>query len=314
MSDKSAIEWTDATWNPVTGCTKVSPGCDNCYAERFAERWRGIKGHPFEQGFDVKLHPDRLEIPYKWKRPRRIFVNSMSDLFHREVPDEFIDRVFSVMAINSRHTFQVLTKRAERLRRWAQREDALALIDDHATCAWMAAVPPDAVYPLPNVWLGCSVESAAYRWRVDMLRETPAAVRFLSIEPLIGDVGELNLDGIDWVIVGGESGPRSRPMHQQWALHVLEQCEAAGVSFFFKQWGEYKPLGTLNGIIPLTLDKSRAVVFRDGTMATKETLHSIDFDAYKGARAELVERVGKKKAGRTLAGREWNEFPERAIV
>lgn len=220
MADNSAIEWTDATWNPVTGCTKVSPGCDHCYAETFAERWRGVKGHPFESGFDLQLRPDRLQTPLSWKRPRRIFVNSMSDLFHRDVPDYFVAQVFDTMARAYWHTFQVLTKRPERMRRLLRR------------WPWCEA---------PNVWLGVSVESVGFAWRVDMLRETPAAVRFLSIEPMLGPVRGLAFNNIDWVIVGGESGPGARPMNPAWAIDVRDQCTAAGVAFFFKQWGGRSP-------------------------------------------------------------------------
>jgi protein gp37 len=218
MAEKSSIEWTDATWNPVTGCTKISPGCKHCYAETFAERWRGIAGHPYEQGFDLRLWPDRLEAPLRWKAPRMIFVNSMSDLFHENVPDEFIGKVFAVMAQVQRHSFQVLTKRAERLASW----------HDKNRSAWW----------LPNVWIGVSVEDRRYGLpRVPFLRGVRAAVRFLSVEPLLEDIGEMDLQGIDWVIVGGESGPGARPMRPEWAASVRDQCLAADVPFFFKQWG-----------------------------------------------------------------------------
>jgi protein gp37 len=218
MAERSAIEWTDATWNPVTGCTKVSPGCKHCYAETFAERWRGIPGHPYEQGFDLRLWPERLGLPLRWKSPRMIFVNSMSDLFHEEVPDEYIDRVFETMAAAPRHTFQVLTKRADRL------------------AAWHAERP--AVHGLNNVWLGVSVEDRRYGLpRIPSLRSVRAAVRFLSVEPLLEDLGELPLAGIDWVIVGGESGPGARPMRREWVESIRDQCLATNVPFFFKQWG-----------------------------------------------------------------------------
>jgi len=213
MSDNSKIEWTDATWNPVTGCTKVSPGCKHCYAETFAERFRGVKGHPYEQGFDLKLWPERLEIPLAWKRPRMIFVNSMSDLFHKDVPLEFIQRVFQSMSQARQHIFQVLTKRAERLEELA----------------------PHLKWPA-NVWMGVSVENQDYVWRIDHLRKVKAAIRFLSVEPLLGPV-ELDLTGIQWVIVGGESGPGARPMNEAWVTSVRDQCLAADVPFFFKQWG-----------------------------------------------------------------------------
>jgi protein gp37 len=214
MADRSRIEWTQATWNPVTGCTKISPGCKHCYAETFAERWRGIAGHPYEQGFDLRLWPDRLELPLRWKKPRAIFVNSMSDLFHERIPVGFIRRVFATMEKASWHTFQVLTKRSERL----------------------AELAPDLSWP-PNVWMGVSIETARYRGRADQLRKVPAAVRFLSLEPLLGPLGTLDLSGIHWVIVGGESGPGARPMDVTWVREIQAQCRAAGVPFFFKQWG-----------------------------------------------------------------------------
>jgi protein gp37 len=210
MAEHSSIEWTDATWNPVTGCTKISRGCDNCYAERFSERFRGVKGHPFEQGFDLRLWPDRLSYPMSWKRPRRIFVNSMSDLFHKEVSREFIHRVFDSMESAHWHTYQVLTKRSTLLREVVNeryRKD-----------------------PVPaHIWLGVSVEDRQALSRVDHLRQTNAAVRFLSVEPLIAPVGQVNLEGIHWVIVGGESGPGFRPMKPEWAREVRDQCIEAGV-------------------------------------------------------------------------------------
>ncbi len=214
MSVKSAIEWTDSTWNPVTGCTKVSLGCKNCYAEVFAERWRGIPGHHYEQGFDLRLWPDRLDVPLKWKRPRTIFVNSMSDLFHEKVPLSFIKKVFLTMEKASWHTFQVLTKRAER----------------------MVELAPDLNWP-SNVWMGVSIETSKYLWRSDHLQNIPTGVRFLSLEPLLGPLGSIDLCGIDWVILGGESGPGARPMDPEWVREIREQCHANGIPFFFKQWG-----------------------------------------------------------------------------
>lgn len=214
MGDNSGIEWTDATWNPVRGCTKVSPGCKHCYAETFAERWRGTPGHPYEQGFDLRLVPESLNLPLRWKRPRTIFVNSMSDLFHEDVPDTYIGEVFAVMEAAGHHRFQVLTKRADRL-------------------AELAVLLP---WPT-NVWMGVSIESADYVDRIDRLREVPATVRFLSIEPLLGPLPNLSLRGIHWVIVGGESGPGARAMDPGWASDIRDQCLVAGVPFFFKQWG-----------------------------------------------------------------------------
>ncbi|PBN44155.1 phage Gp37/Gp68 family protein [Sphingobium sp. D43FB] len=222
MSDGSAIEWTDATWNPVTGCTKITRGCDNCYAERFAERWRGIAGHPFENGFDLTLRPERVQQPLRWKRPRMIFVNSMSDLFHKKVPRSFINSVFDTMEAAHWHTFQVLTKRSSLMRNY------------------LRARYGDGRGPA-HIWCGVSVEDAKARPRVAHLRESPAGVRFLSIEPLIGAIGTVDLAGIDWVIVGGESGPGARPIHLEWVREVRDQCLAQDVAFFFKQWGGPRP-------------------------------------------------------------------------
>ena len=214
VSDKSGIEWTNATWNPVTGCTKVSEGCRHCYAERFAERFRGVKGHPFENGFDLTLRPERLGLPLKWKDPRLIFVNSMSDLFHERVPIEFIQRVFDTMRRAEHHTFQILTKRAKRLE------------DLASSLTWPG-----------NVWMGVSVEDMRVAERVDRLRAVPARIRFLSCEPLIGSLRTLDLSGIHWVIVGGESGPGARPMKARWVSEIQENCRVTHVPFFFKQWG-----------------------------------------------------------------------------
>jgi protein gp37 len=219
MSDGSAIEWTDATWNPVRGCTKISPGCKHCYAETFAERWRGIEGHPYGQGFDLRLVPEKLSEPLRWKRPRRVFVNSMSDLFQDGVDDDFIRSVFDTMNRADWHTYQVLTKRAERMRDVTR------------------ALPHELVHRA-HIWLGVSVEDRRYGLpRVDLLREVPAAVRFLSIEPLLPDLGDIDLSGIHWVIVGGESGPGARRMEEAWVRSIQRQCEAQKVPFFFKQWG-----------------------------------------------------------------------------
>lgn len=219
MSAKSSIEWTDATWNPVRGCTKVSPGCKHCYAETFAERFRGVPGHPYEQGFDLRLVPHKLIEPLKWTKPRVVFVNSMSDLFQEGVPDSYVEKVARVMSLANWHTYQVLTKRPERLRQMLS--DRLAFASE-----------------LKHIWWGVSVEDKKYGLpRIDLLRGTPAAVRFLSIEPLIEDIGQFNLDGIHWVIVGGESGAGARPLDPEWVLSIKRQCDAANVPFFFKQWG-----------------------------------------------------------------------------
>jgi protein gp37 len=218
MSDNSAIEWTDATWNPVTGCDKVSPGCAHCYAETFAERFRGVPGHPYEQGFDLRFWPGRLELPLGWQVPRRIFVNSMSDLFHESIPESYLRRVFAVMAEASWHQFQVLTKRHERL----------------------AEMAPKLTWP-DNVWIGVSIENNRWSLRADYLRKVDAAVRFVSAEPLLGPLTDLNLDGIDWVIAGGESGPRNRPAQPEWFRDLRDRCHKEGVAFFFKQWGGHHP-------------------------------------------------------------------------
>jgi protein gp37 len=214
MADGSAIEWTDATWNPVRGCTKVSPGCKHCYAETLAERFRGVPGHPFEHGFDLQLIPSALELPLRWRAGRRIFVNSMSDLFHDDVPATYIRRVFGVMKRASHHQYQVLTKRSERMARLAANLD----------------IPP-------HVWMGVSVENQQYATRIDDLRRVEAVVRFLSIEPLLGPIADLDLTGIHWVIVGGESGHGARPMDPAWVRSIRDQCVASNVKFFFKQWG-----------------------------------------------------------------------------
>jgi protein gp37 len=222
MSGTTTIEWTDATWNPVTGCTKISAGCDNCYAERFSERFRGTPGHPFESGFDLVLRPERLEQPLQWRRSKMIFVNSMSDLFHKEIPDEFIGRIFDTMEQATWHTFQVLTKRSSLMAKFLRKR-------------YEAKRGPS------HMWFGVSIEDGTKLSRVEHLRSAPAGIRFLSIEPLIGPIGKLDLTGIDWVIVGGESGPKARPMADRWVREVRDQCTTAGVAFFFKQWGGVRP-------------------------------------------------------------------------
>ena len=222
MADRTAIEWTDATWNPVTGCTKITRGCDHCYAERFAERFRGIPNHPFENGFDLTPRRERLDQPLSWKRPRRVFVNSMSDLFHKGIPADFIDDIFDVMETADWHVFQVLTKRSTLMRAYLRRRYGGRTAPAH-------------------IWCGVSVEDHKATARIRHLQETPVTVRFLSIEPLLGPVGDINLDGISWVIVGGESGPQARPMEERWVLDIRETCERYGVAFFFKQWGGPTP-------------------------------------------------------------------------
>ncbi len=239
MAVNSSIEWTESTWNPITGCDKVSPGCKFCYAERMAVRLQAMGQPNYRNGFALTLHEHALELPLRWRQPQTIFVNSMSDLFHKDVPLAFIRRVFDVMKEAHWHRFQILTKRSERL----------FMLRDKLE--WPA-----------NVWMGVSVETAHYVKRIDHLRKVPAAIRFLSLEPLLGPLPGLDLSGIDWVIVGGESGPGARPMDEAWALDIRDQCEAAGVPFFFKQWGG----------------------------------------------------VNKKKAGRLLEGRTWDEMPTAEFV
>lgn len=330
MSDNSTIEWTQATWNPITGCTEVSPGCDHCYAKTFAERFRGTPGHYFERGFDVQLRPDKLDQPLRWRRPRRIFVNSMSDLFHDSVPDAYIARVFAVMALAPQHTFQLLTKRHGRMRSvldddqfvrkvWNECDDIVAREHQAGFTDW----------PLPNVWLGVSAENQ--QWadiRIPALLDTPAAVRFVSAEPLLGpsDMSRflrpnrcsqcsgdwsspacgpthavLTVDrGLHLVIVGGESGRGARPMHPDWARGLRDQCQAAGVAFFLKQWGEYIPGPSANAE-PVDLYVER----ESGRTATDDQFWHINGGHWWG-----VRRVGKKAAGRVLDGRTWDEFPE----
>jgi len=271
MAGPSKIEWTEITWNPVTGCTKVSPGCAHCYAHAMARRLQAMGQPNYRNGFRVTLHERALEVPLRWRRPRMIFVNSMSDLFHENVPRWFIRRVFEVMCQTSHHRFQLLTKRSERL---------LALSDD---------------LPWPkNVWAGVSVENSDYLFRLDHLRRTAARLKFVSFEPLLGPVHEdLDLTGIDWVIVGGESGPRARPMHPDWVRGIRDRCMAAGVPFFFKQWGEWGFVGA---------DATHALTSRgELTRITPET-------EIRGAWP--CKRIGKKKAGRILDGRTWMEMPE----
>lgn len=219
MSASSSIEWTDATWNPVRGCTKVSPGCKNCYAETFAERFRGVKGHPYEQGFDLRLVPEKLGEPLRWASARMVFVNSMSDLFHEKVPDEYIVKVARVMDTARWHTYQVLTKRSERMQ--SLLETKLAFVAQNS-----------------NIWWGVSVEDRKYGLpRIDHLRAAPVRQRFLSIEPLLEDLGKFSLRGIHWAIVGGESGAGARPMEKEWVRSIRDLCVKSKVPFFFKQWG-----------------------------------------------------------------------------
>jgi protein gp37 len=258
MASLSSIEWTDATWNPVRGCDKISPGCKHCYAEVFAERFRGIPGHPYEQGFDLRLVPEKLEEPLRWHTPKMIFVNSMSDLFHDGIPESYIERVERVMMEADWHTYQVLTKRSARM---------ASLLSSRLRFAAAA----------PHIWWGVSVENRRYGWpRIADLRGTPAAVRFLSIEPLLEHLGDLDLNGIHWVIVGGESGRGARPMQRDWVVSIRDQCAHAGVPFFFKQWGGW--------------NKKRAGRKLDGrTYDAFPRMHEIA--ELRGRRNDLAQRV-----------------------
>ncbi len=222
MAEFTQIEWTDATWNPVTGCSKITAGCDFCYAERFSERFRGVRGHPFENGFDLTVRPARLKQPLQWRLPRRIFVNSMSDLFHKEVPVTFIDSIFETKEQADWHTYQVLTKRSSLLVRYLRRRYG------------------EGQAP-PHIWLGVSVEDKRNTVRLMHLKVAQASVKFVSFEPLLAAVGSIDLKGIDWAIVGGESGPHARPMAEEWAVEIRDQCHRDKVAFFFKQWGGFRP-------------------------------------------------------------------------
>jgi protein gp37 len=216
MATKSSIEWTESTWNPLTGCQKVSEGCKNCYAERMANRLQAMGVANYVNGFELTLHEDALGIPLRWKQPQTIFVNSMSDLFHKDVPKQFIQKVFAVMRLAHWHRFQVLTKRSERL------------LELDSELIWT-----------PNIWMGVSIENEDVVSRVECLRKTHAQIKFLSLEPLLGPLPNLNLEGVDWAIVGGESGPRARPMDKKWVIDIRNQCHNANVAFFFKQWGGF---------------------------------------------------------------------------
>jgi len=242
MSDNSKIEWTDATWNPVRGCTKISPGCVHCYAETFAERFRGVPGHPFEFGFDLRLVPEKLGDPIRWSKPKKIFVNSMSDLFHEGVPDEYIEKVCRVMSAANWHTYQILTKRADRM---------AALLRDKLQIAAKA----------PHIWWGVSVENRKHGLpRIAKLCTAKAAVAFLSVEPLLEDIGKVDLRGINWVIVGGESGPGARQMSPDWVRSIRSQCKAQGVAFFFKQWGGVRKASTGRELDGRTYDEFPNIV------------------------------------------------------
>jgi protein gp37 len=282
VSDRSSIEWTQATWNPTTGCDQTSPGCDNCYALTLARRLKAM-GNPKYQtdgavgtsgpGFRLTLHDNELALPYRWARPRVVFVNSMSDLFHKNVPLGFIKDVFAVMADTPRHTYQLLTKRSKRLLQIAERLE------------WA-----------PNIWMGVSVETDRYSFRVDHLREVGAAVRFISAEPLLGPLESLDLSGIDWLIAGGESGKVARPMHPTWVRQLRDACEQTGTPFFFKQWGTWAP-ASLESELSVTVGGDR--------------VRSSALLGVPGAPAP-VKRMSRASAGRQLDGRTWDAMPQRA--
>ncbi|MGW5003194.1 phage Gp37/Gp68 family protein [Streptomyces hydrogenans] len=293
MSDTTTIEWTDTTWNPVSGCTKISAGCDHCYAETIAERFRGTAAFP--RGFDVQLRPDKVNAPLTWRKPRRVFVNSMSDLFHADVDQSWITDIFAVIAAARRHTFQLLTKRHARMRHLLNDP---TFVDHVRSRAHGKGLPADAwQWPLPNLWLGVSVENQ--QWadiRIPALLDTPAAIRWISAEPLLGPVDLTQFvgqeHGLDWVVAGGESGTGARPAHPDWFRSLRDQCATANVPFFFKQYGAWHPTGWL--VIGGPREKNHAMV--------GDPVDNL------GHRVE-VQRVGKKAAGRHLDGRTHDDYP-----
>jgi protein gp37 len=339
MADGTHIQWTDATWNVVTGCTRISDGCDHCYIDRtppFRMQHRRFDAPGVGGTTGVKLHSDRLGQPQRWRQPRLIFVCSLADLFHDDVPDRFIADVWAVMALAKQHSFQVLTKRPARMRALLTSAEFLALVQRAALARVGGAAPwlVEPWWPLRNVWCGVSVESQ--KWadiRIPLLLDTPAAVRWLSCEPLLGPVDltvredwfhgpadcacdQISCPSIDWVVVGGESGPGSRPMHPQWAESLRNQCVAAGVPFFFKQWGDWSPMAPLDALGRFDFRRDHAMA-NDGTLYAPGDLSYPDGPRYGEAvranhgQAHLTSmyRVGKKTAGRELAGRTWDEFP-----
>lgn len=334
MGDKTGIEWTDATWNPVTGCDKVSPGCDRCYAETFAERWRGTPGHYFENGFNVLVRPDKLDLPLRWSKPRKVFVNSMSDLFHDKVSDEYVASVWAIMALAPQHTFQLLTKRHGRMRALLRSERFPGLVymainsllehgnpphvDDIAIMAALDGFSRGRFKVLPNVWLGVSAEDQKRAdLRIPALLDTPATVRFVSAEPLLGPIN-LHTDPIeagspfwgsqlDWVIVGGESGPGARPMHPDWARSLRDQCVAAGLPFLFKQWGEWRWTREADDF---EFEQARGDLYPNAKWETVSPDGVIIADNIPRPGCATMQRVGKKRAGRELDGRTWDQYPE----
>lgn len=322
MGDKTAIEWSDATWNPIVGCSRVSPGCDRCYAIGVAHRGmspqhRGLTVRPeggrVDWNGEINVAEPVMDKPLRWKRPRRIFVNSLSDLFHPEVSDETIARVFDVMARAPQHTFQVLTKRPQRMKQWvdgcAPTEAFVTHNGRKPSKGGIIVGHPDR-WPLPNVWLGTSIESDKYTFRANYLRDTPAAVRWISAEPLLGPLPSLDLTDIDWVVVGGESGAGSRPMHPDWARDLRDRCVDAGVPYLFKQWGDWAPgqpdqHGRSSMSKTPTVTQRGVLLDRDGH--PRDTNELTDFRMPVGW--VRMARVGKKAAGRELDGRAWDEYP-----
>lgn len=309
----TSIEWTDETWNPLVGCSKVGPGCDHCYAIGVVHRAMSPQhvgltvkpeGAPVDWTGEVRPVPHRLDLPLRWKRPRRVFVNSLSDVFHTDVSGQYIAEVFAVMALAPHHTFQVLTKRPQRMASLLSSSTFwLAVAQAMITRTNSHRGNPIVVSTasaLPNVWLGTSIENDTYTWRANILRSTPAAVRFISAEPLLGPLPSLDLTGIDWVISGGESGPAARPMHPDWVRDLRDQCAVDSVQFLFKQWGSWKPVddGTLT-----QAEAVRAIVLEEDGLISP-ALH-----AAMGDPGQLMLPMSKNAAGRTLDGRTWDEFP-----
>lgn len=343
MADRTGIEWTEATWNPLVGCDRISDGCTNCYAAREAAgrlahlpAYNGLAVHPEGGGpahftGEIRTLSERLDQPIRWRRPRRVFVNSTSDLFHAGATDEFIAQVFAVMALAPQHTFQVLTKRSKRMAQllkhpdfWLKVIDAAEHLAEPEELGGLGAAYrrqyhathfelfDDNRWPLPNVHLGVSIEGDRWAFRADHLRATPAALRWISAEPLLGPLPSLNLDGIDWVVAGGETGPQSRPMHPNWVRDLRDRCAQRSVTFTFKQWGDWTPRGRLADGAEPPVDNDRTIIVNEagntrGRAAGSLTNHLCEFS--NGSHCEYMERVGKRAAGRLLDGVLHDELP-----